>query len=66
MGRFETVDATVRRGDADGAATVGAVGDGNQPGAYCVGGTARRPARVVVRIMWVERSPVGWVVIGGI
>lgn len=66
MGRFEAVYATVRRGDPDGAATVGAVGDGDQTGTHCIGGAAGRPAGVVVRIVRVERSAVRGVVVGGI
>ena len=66
MGRFEAVYAAVRRGDADGAATVSAVGDGNQASADCVSGTARRPPWVVMRIVGVERGAGGGVVVGGV
>lgn len=66
MGRFEAIYATISGRDADGAATVCAVGDGNQASTDCVGRAARRTSRIVMRIVWVERSAVGGIVVGGV
>lgn len=63
MGWFEAVEAAISGWDADGAAPIGAEGDGDQSCGYGVGGATRGTAGIVVGVMRVERGTTEGVVI---
>lgn len=66
VGRFEAVESAVCGWDADGAATVGAEGDGDQSCGYGVGGAAGGTTGVVTGVVRVERSTAVGVVVRSI
>lgn len=64
MAWLETKDAAVCGGDPDGATTISADGDRDEPGGNTVGGASGTATCVEVLVEGVTRSAPVWVVVG--